>query len=145
MTIAVDFDGTVVEHRYPAIGKEMFFAFDTLKALQKDGHELILWTYRHGKCLEEAVEYCKNNGVVFYAVNANYPDEQIDNDRSRKILADMYIDDRNFGGFPGWGVIYQSITGVSGGNDYWDKYNEMNDRSLKKFFKRLFSGKVGRK
>jgi hydroxymethylpyrimidine pyrophosphatase-like HAD family hydrolase len=57
MIIAIDFDGTIVEHRYPAIGKEMFFAFDTLKALQKDGHLLILWTCRHGKSLEEALDF----------------------------------------------------------------------------------------
>jgi hydroxymethylpyrimidine pyrophosphatase-like HAD family hydrolase len=47
--IAVDFDGTIVEHEYPAIGKEMLFAFDTLKALQKKGHRLILWTFRTGR------------------------------------------------------------------------------------------------
>ena len=61
--IAIDFDGTVVEHKYPAIGKEMLFAFATLKELQKRGHKLILWTFRAGIPLEEAVEYCKKNGV----------------------------------------------------------------------------------
>ncbi|HAW51174.1 MAG TPA: hydrolase, partial [Flavobacteriales bacterium] len=43
-TIAVDFDGTIVEHAYPEIGKEMLFAFETLKALRDKGHKLILWT-----------------------------------------------------------------------------------------------------
>ena len=62
LKIAVDFDGTIVEHRYPEIGKEILFAFDTLKALQKQGHQLILWTYRSGKELHEAVE-----GDVFVA------------------------------------------------------------------------------
>ena len=130
MTIAIDFDGTIVQHRYPEIGKEMFFAFDTLKALQKDGHQLILWTYRHEKYLDEAVEFCKKNGVEFYAINSNYPGEVIVDMNSRKIVADMYIDDRNFGGFPGWGVIYQSISGISDGNEYWKKYNKMESRSL---------------
>ena len=139
MTIAVDFDGTIVEHRYPAIGREMFFAFDTLRALQKDGHNLILWTYRHGKCLEDAIEYCKKKGIEFYAVNANYPGEDFDNTLSRKIIADMYIDDRNFGGFPGWGFIYQTITGVADGNDYWEKYNKTKTRTFSQLFRRIFN------
>lgn len=45
MTIAIDFDGTIVEHRYPKIGNEIPFATDTLKMLMKDHHRLILWTY----------------------------------------------------------------------------------------------------
>ena len=56
MIIAVDFDGTIVEHRYPEIGREKPFAFDTLKMLQKEGHRLILWTVREDKLLEEAVD-----------------------------------------------------------------------------------------
>ena len=63
--IAVDFDGTIVEHAYPKIGNEMLFAFATLKALQMKGHKLILWTFRDGQTLTEAVEYCKKNGVEF--------------------------------------------------------------------------------
>ena len=69
MKIAVDFDGTIVEHRYPQIGEEKLFAFETLKQLQKLGHQLILWTFRYGAELEEAVEYCKKKGLEFYAVN----------------------------------------------------------------------------
>ena len=63
MKIAVDFDGTIVEHRYPQIGEEKLFAFETLKQLQKLGHSLILWTFRHGKELDEAVEYCRKKGT----------------------------------------------------------------------------------
>ena len=78
LRIAVDFDGTIVEHKYPQIGKEMLFAFSTLKALQEKGYKLILWTYRCGKELDEAVEYCKKNGIEFYAINSNYPEEKYD-------------------------------------------------------------------
>ncbi len=110
MVIAVDFDGTIVEDRYPRIGKPKRFAFETLRELQRRGHLLILWTYRTGKLLEEAVEFCRKNGVEFYAVNANSPDEEFDPQTvSRKILADVYIDDRNFGGFPGWGAVWQAL------------------------------------
>ena len=76
MIIAVDFDGTIVEHRYPRIGKEIPFAIATLKQLQAERHLLILWSVREGKLLEEAVEYCRTRGVEFYAVNANHPDDQ---------------------------------------------------------------------
>jgi hydroxymethylpyrimidine pyrophosphatase-like HAD family hydrolase len=110
LKIAVDFDGTIVEHKYPEIGKEILFAFDTLKALQKQKHQLILWTYRTGKELDEAVEFCRQNGIEFYAVNKSYPEEEFDEElSSRKIDADIYIDDRNVGGLPGWGEIYQMI------------------------------------
>ena len=110
MIIAVDFDGTIVEHKYPAIGKTKLFAFETLKQLQKQGHRFILWTYRAGKELEEAVNFCKENGLEFYAVNKNYPEEQFEEQTiSRKIYADIYIDDRNIGGFPGWSKIWELL------------------------------------
>ncbi|MDA3852829.1 MAG: hypothetical protein PF444_01090 [Bacteroidales bacterium] len=111
MKIAIDFDGTIVEHKYPKLGKEIPFAFQTLKQLYQDGHELVLWTYRVGQELQEAVDYCTKNGVTFYAINKNYPEEVFDETISRKIHADMYIDDRNYGGLPDWGEIYASISG----------------------------------
>lgn len=109
LTIAVDFDGTIVEHRYPEIGKEMLFAFDALRELQSRGHRLILWTFREGRYLENAVEYCRSKGVEFYAVNKSYPEEELTPDVSRKINADLFIDDRNVGGFPGWGEVFRMI------------------------------------
>lgn len=112
MTIAIDFDGTIVTHKYPEIGEEIPFAFDTLKMLQRDHHKLILWSVREGKLLDEAVEYCRERGVEFYAVNRDYPEETIENNNhfSRKLKVDMFIDDRNVGGLPDWGTIYQMIT-----------------------------------
>ena len=107
--IAIDFDGTIVEDAYPKIGKPMIFAFDTIKKLQSEGHRLILWTYRNGKKLQEAVDFCKENGIEFYAVNKNYPEEEFDGKISRKINADLFIDDRNVGGFLGWTEIYKQI------------------------------------
>jgi len=110
MKIAVDFDGTIVEHRYPLIGEEKLFAFETLKQLQKLGHLLILWTFRTGKELDEAIEFCRNRGVEFYAVNKSFPEEEFDPETiSRKIDADVFIDDRNVGGFPGWSEIWQML------------------------------------
>ena len=109
LKIAVDFDGTIVENRYPGIGKPMLFAFETLRAMQQKGLTLILWTVRQGKELEEAVDFCRENGVEFYAVNANYPEEKLDNETPRKIVADIFIDDRNVGGFLGWSRVWQEF------------------------------------
>jgi hypothetical protein len=112
MIIGVDFDGTIVEDKYPEIGKELPFATDTLKMLSKAHHRLILWTVREGKYLEDAVNWCRERGVEFYAVNRDYPEETTENNDhfSRKIKADVWIDDRNLGGLPDWGTIYRMIT-----------------------------------
>ena len=110
MIIAVDFDGTIVEHKYPGIGNEVPFATSTLRMLASQQHRLILWTVRRGRLLEEAVEWCRKRGVEFYAVNKNFPEEILDdNNCYGKINADIFIDDCNLGGIPDWGVIYQMI------------------------------------
>lgn len=114
MTIAVDFDGTIVEHRYPEIGKEIPHATATLRQLILDGHKLILWTVREGKLLEEAIKWCEEKGIRFYAVNKNTEEDTADPSEiksySRKLKASVFIDDRNIGGLPDWGVIYQLIS-----------------------------------
>ena len=136
--IAVDFDGTIVEHQYPEIGKEKLFAFQTLKELGKLGAMIILWTFRTGKELDEAIEYCRQNGIEFYAVNKNYPEEIFDETVSRKINADIYIDDKNIGGFPGWSEIWQIL------NPYDLEMKEAEKRMTsvrKNIFERLF-GKI---
>lgn len=130
-TIAVDFDGTIVENDYPRIGKPIIFAFDTLKKLQAAGFRLILWTYRSGKTLEEAVGFCKENGIEFYAVNCSYPEEQFDTASSRKINADIFIDDRNIGGLVAWGTIYHELLDQKPSNEL-----KKNKRGLFSFLKR---------
>jgi hypothetical protein len=110
LLIAVDFDGTIVEDAYPKVGKAKPFAIETIKMLQNDGHRIILWTYRHGRALKEAHKFMIESGIEPYAVNRSYPEEASHpSDVSRKINADLFIDDRNFGGFPGWGEIYQKL------------------------------------
>ena len=110
LLIAIDFDGTIVNDAYPKVGKPQLFAIETLKKLQSEGHRFILWTYRSGKHLEEAVNFCKENGILLEAVNASYMGEEFDETTSsRKINADIFIDDRNLGGFPGWTEVYEII------------------------------------
>lgn len=110
MVISVDFDGTVVEHRYPTIGEELPHATETLRKLMADGHKLVLWTVREGKLLDEAVEWCRERGVEFAAINETLRGDS--NERSnntRKIDADIYIDDCNIGGRFEWDQVYQMI------------------------------------
>jgi len=126
LILAIDFDGTIVDDAYPKVGKPKLFAFETLKQLQKDGHRLILWTYRSDIRLQEAVDFCKENGLEFYAVNKSFPEEQFDYSKSRKIHADLFIDDRNIGGFRGWGEVYQMLTNP--------KYHPHQQQKKKGFF-----------
>ena len=109
LIIAIDFDETIVEDAYPNIGKPMIFAFETMKKLQSEGHRLILWTYRTDKKLQEAVDFCKQQGLEFYAINKSYPEEEFDGKISRKINATFFVDDRNIGGFIGWTAIHKLL------------------------------------
>jgi hypothetical protein len=112
MVIAVDFDGTIVEHRYPEIGPELPFATETLRMLIRDRHQLILWSVREGRLLDEAIQWCRHRGVEFWAVNRDFPEENVERNEhfSRKLKVDLFIDDRNLGGLPDWGTIYQMIS-----------------------------------
>ena len=143
MIIAIDFDGTIVEHRYPSIGRELPFAIETLKKLSEEGHRLILWTVREGRLLEEAVAFCRERGLEFYAVNRDYPEEEKNknNHFSRKLKADLWIDDRNLGGLPDWGTIYEMVHYRLTYEDLMQRYESSDtyDTAPKKsFFQRLF-------
>ncbi|WP_405370256.1 BT0820 family HAD-type phosphatase [Phocaeicola sp.] len=146
MIIAIDFDGTLVEHKYPEIGKEIPFAFETLRRLQQDKHRLILWTVREGRLLDEAITFCRERGIEFYAINRDYPEEEKGANRhySRKLKADLFIDDRNLGGLPDWGTIYEMVTQKLSYEDLMRKYEEESYHDIPKkkgFFAALFGRK----
>lgn len=96
--IAVDFDGTLCENQYPEIGKPNSVLIDDLKMRKDNGAKLILWTCRVGDRLEQAIDWCRDHGLVFDAVNQNLPEivESFGGD-PRKVFAHEYIDDRNVG------------------------------------------------
>lgn len=93
--IAIDFDGTLCESKYPDIGKPNLELIEIVKDLQSYGHKLVLWTCRTNELLDNAIEFCKQYGLEFDAINSNIPDRvaQYGND-PRKIGADYYIDDK---------------------------------------------------
>ena len=97
MIIAVDFDGTLCKHRFPEIGPPNQELIDLLIETRNNGHLLILWTCREniaaGKYLDQAVEWAAEQGLYFDGVNANI--ENMGGFAGRKILADIYIDDRS--------------------------------------------------
>ena len=145
MIIAIDFDGTIFEHKYPAIGAELPFAIETLIKLKEEGHKLILWTVREGRLLDEAVEFCRERGLEFYAINRDYPEEEKgrNNHFSRKLKADLWIDDRNLGGLPDWGTIYEMVHNKLSYEDLMRRYEEPDPygfgQKKKGFFQRLFN------
>ena len=89
--VAVDFDGTLCENEWPKIGKAYDEVFDWLKSQRVLGSKIILWTCRQGTKLDEAIEFCGENGIEFDAVNENPFTEWGD---GRKIYADIYLDDK---------------------------------------------------
>lgn len=95
--IATDFDGTIVTNEYPEIGKPNTGLLFFLKEQKKIGSKIILWSCRKGEFLQKAIDYCKNQGVEFDAVNDNLEEikQQFGGD-TRKVYADIYIDDHNW-------------------------------------------------
>lgn len=103
LVFAVDFDGTLCTNGFPEIGEQSQQhkkLLDVLIQLQKQGHKLILWTNRGDnekyKCLTEAIDWCKAQGLSFDAINKNLPEveQKKISGYSPKIMADYYIDDK---------------------------------------------------
>ena len=131
MIIAIDFDGTIVSHRYPEIGSEIPFATATIRRLIEEQHQVILWTVRRGKLLQDAVDWCKERGIEFYAVNKSYPEEE-PGEGYAKVNADMFIDDCNLGGLPDWGKIYKMIKEKKTWREIYSETEEPQPKKKKK-------------
>lgn len=93
MTVAIDFDGTLVSWNFPLVGKDIG-AVDVCKDLMKKGVKIILFTMRDKEYLDDAVKWCDDNGIKLYGVNSNPNQTWSD---SRKVHADIYIDDQALG------------------------------------------------
>lgn len=94
--LAVDFDGTLVENKFPEIGEIRHLMWEAVIGYQKAGWRIILWTCRTEEMLEDAVNFCKANGLVPDEVNRNVPEViAMYGGDTRKVFANMYVDDRN--------------------------------------------------
>lgn len=103
--IAVDFDGVLCENNYPEIGDVLPIhkkIHEYIRQEHKNGNIIILWTCRCGKELDAAVNFCKKHDIPIDYVNENDPErvKKYGHD-SRKISADLYIDDKTFG----WSLV----------------------------------------
>lgn len=109
LLIAVDFDGTIVDHAFPEVGKPLPGAIETLREIVDAGHHIILYTCREDGpvrgYLSEATRLLERHGVTIRSVNCNHPEDEFRSEIGRKPYADIYIDDRNLGGFPGWDCV----------------------------------------
>lgn len=93
--ICIDFDGTIVKHTFPSIGDPVPGAFEWMKKFQEAGASLILWTMRDKQFLSDAINYCQDKGVEFFAWNINPTQRRWTT--SPKAYASLYIDDATFG------------------------------------------------
>lgn len=93
--IAVDFDGTLVEDKFPAIGEPINSTWEMIIRAQKHGAKIILWTSRNDQNLDEAVKFCNERGLFFDAINDNLEEcKKLFNSDTRKIHANEYWDDK---------------------------------------------------
>lgn len=93
---AVDFDGTLHLGKWPSTGKPNKQLIDFLKLKRVQGDRVILWTCREGDLLQAAVDYCKDYGLEFDAINDNVQENKDHyKNNCRKVFAHYYIDDRN--------------------------------------------------
>ena len=100
MIIAVDFDGVLCENKFPDIGPPNYEVISIIRQLIDKGHEVVLWTSRNGAELKRAVHWCHDYGLHFCSVNEPAPSNEKEYadkypTQSRKIYADIYIDDHN--------------------------------------------------
>ena len=112
--IAVDFDGTLCENKWPEIGAANEDLFAYLHSQRRSGAKIILWTNRVDERLDEAVEWCWKQGLIFDCVNENLPEviKEFGSD-TRKIFAHEYIDDRMHNGFK---LPFENASGKESGD-----------------------------
>lgn len=103
---AVDFDGTIVKHEFPIVGPELPGAIQTLKDIQAHEGKVIIWTCRSYPYIHDMTCWLHKHGFFPDAINSNIPEI---NFGFPKIYADIYIDDRNLGGFPGWPKVREIL------------------------------------
>ena len=108
--IAIDFDGTIVEDAYPAIGRLKPGAKKALNQLYNhDEIFTIINTCRSGEQLIDAVNFLIENGINFNRINDNAPWLIEEHGNTRKIHADVFIDASNLTGMPAWDLVYDLI------------------------------------
>lgn len=110
--VAMDFDGTLCTEKFPNIGEPIEEMIQLCKDIKKQGYKLILWTCREGQVLKDAVEWCKEKGIEFDAINDNIPEIKEEwNANVRKVYCDIYIDDKALNHLHG-GLSIERVTTI---------------------------------
>ena len=117
MVIAIDYDGVINAAPYPEVGVMVPGAAKALRQLHEEGHTLILWTCREGQDQTRAINDLLSRGIHIDGVNCNARAniEQYSND-SRKVHADLYVDDRQVGCFAGWEEVLRWVDCLEASN-----------------------------
>ncbi|MRJ11650.1 hypothetical protein EDL98_11300 [Ornithobacterium rhinotracheale] len=120
MIIAIDFDGTIAVSKFPEILGLQFKAKKYIQKLKEDGHYIIVYTCRSGDNLTNAINFLLERGIPFDRVNDNSPEnlKQYNSANTRKVYADVYVDDKQVGGLPLWSEIYEFIKQKSDERNY---------------------------
>jgi hypothetical protein len=116
MILAIDFDGTLHDGTYFNIGMPKPGAVKYMKKIKDEGHYIIIWTCREGDKQQKMKEWLKKKEIPYNVINDNNPVKTAEyKSNSRKVFADMYIDDKNILGVPSWDKIYNMISNKSNG------------------------------
>jgi hypothetical protein len=108
MVIAIDFDGTIVEHEFPNIGPLKEGSKEALKAFKKAGHKIAIWTCRQGDDERQVRQFLRDNNIPYDSVNTPVAGYDLG---TRKIFADLYIDDKGLRYEDNWAELRKLITG----------------------------------
>lgn len=128
LTLAIDFDGTIVENAYPEIGNLKPNVVEVMNRLRDEGYRIVINTCRTGQHELNARICLNDNNIPFHYLNENTLESRLEfTEESRKLSADIYIDDRNLLGIPDdWEKIYDLITEAK------NKHIERNVRTKEK-------------
>jgi len=108
--IAIDFDGTIVDHEFPDIGELRKDSKEVINRLYDEDYYIIIWTCRAAFQLIEAIKFLNENNIKYHKINENADFDIIGFKPSPKIFYNILIDDAMLGGIPKWKEIYKRIT-----------------------------------
>lgn len=111
MILAIDFDGTIVTDRFPSVGELRPGAKRCINLLHSEGYYIIIWTCRTQNKALEVAQFLQENGIHFDKINESSPMnvEKYSGIDTRKVYADLYVDDRGLIDIPSWQEIYTIV------------------------------------
>ncbi|MDR1436893.1 MAG: HAD family hydrolase [Candidatus Symbiothrix sp.] len=109
MIVAIDFEGTLHDGKYPVIGNPQPHAIAAMQKISNNGHRIIITTCRPIRMQDAMIKWLEENKIPYDTVNDNFPEIKAKFDNPRKIYADIYIDNKNILGLPPWNLVYDLL------------------------------------